>query len=261
MNRGIWNMNIDLNGQVALVTGASGGIGQAIAIDLAASGAKVAVNYLTNKEGALETVQSIEEQGGEAMMIQADVTDLSQIEELVEEVEEKLGSIDILVNNAGHLIERRPISEMTIDLWQKVLDVNVTSAAFLSKAVIPGMTKKGSGSIINLSSLAAHDGGGPGAIPYATSKGAIITFTKGLAKELAQFGIRVNAISPGFIDQTKFHTTFNTAEGRKATATKVPLGRGGIPKDISGAVLFLTSHLASYITGETIEINGGLFMK
>ncbi|WP_456276472.1 SDR family NAD(P)-dependent oxidoreductase [Bacillus sp. AK128] len=254
-------MNIDLKDKVALVTGASGGIGQSIAIELAESGAKVAVNYLSNSQGAEETVRLIEEKGGEAVMIQADVTDLSQIESLVSEVEEKLGTVDILVNNAGHLVERRPIAEMTIDLWQKVFDVNVTSAAFMSKAVIPGMKEKGSGSIINLSSLAAHDGGGPGAVPYATSKGAIITFTKGLAKELAPFGVRVNAISPGFIDQTKFHTTFNTEEGRKATAARVPLGRGGVPQDISGAVLFLISPSASYITGETIEINGGLFMK
>ncbi|APH03942.1 SDR family NAD(P)-dependent oxidoreductase [Bacillus weihaiensis] len=254
-------MNINLENQVALVTGASGGIGQSIAIHLAASGAKVAVNYLSNKQGAEETVRLIEENGGTAIMLQADVTDLSQIDSLVSKVEEQLGTVDILVNNAGHLIERRPIGEMTIDLWQKVFDVNVTSAAFMSKAVIPGMKQKGSGSIINLSSLAAHDGGGPGAVPYATAKGAIITFTKGLAKELAPFGIRVNSISPGFIDQTKFHTTFNTEEGRKATAAKVPLGRGGVPDDISGAALFLISPLSSYITGETIEINGGLFMK
>jgi 3-oxoacyl-[acyl-carrier protein] reductase len=254
-------MQFNLNGKTALVTGASGGIGQSIAIDLAANGAKVAVNYLSNQEGAEETVRMIKDQGGEAIMVQADVTDLDQIEVLAAEVQDKLGTVDILVNNAGHLVERRKIEDMTIDLWRKIIDVNVTSAAFMSKAVIPGMKEKGSGIIINLSSVAAHDGGGPGAVPYATTKGAIITFTKGLAKELAPFGIRVNALSPGFIDQTKFHATFNTEEGRKATVAKIPLGRGGVPQDISGAVLFLTSPYASYITGETIEINGGMFMK
>ncbi|MEH6995647.1 3-oxoacyl-ACP reductase family protein [Neobacillus drentensis] len=254
-------MSFDLSGRVALVTGASGGIGQAIAIDLAAVGAKVAVNYLSNQEGAEETIRIIQEQGGEAIKIQADVTDLDQIEALAAKVEEELGTVDILVNNAGHLVERRKIEEMTMDLWRNIIDVNITSAAFMSKAVIPGMKEKGSGIIINLSSVAAHDGGGPGAVPYATTKGAIITFTKGLAKELAPSGIRVNALSPGFVDQTKFHATFNTEEGRKATVTRIPLGRGGVPKDISGAVLFLTSPYASYITGETIEINGGMFMK
>lgn len=254
-------MEINLNGKVALVTGASGGIGQSVALELASNGAKVAVNYLTNKRGAEETVKLIEEQGGKAIMIQADVTDLAQIESLVNEVEDKLGKVDILINNAGNLVERRPIAEMTADLWKKVMDVNVTSAVFVSKAVLPGMKDKGSGSIINLSSLAAHDGGGPGAVPYATSKGAILTFTKGLAKELAPFGIRVNAISPGFIDQTKFHTVFNTEEGRKAAVSKIPLGRGGVPQDINGAVAFLVSDFASFITGETIEINGGVFMK
>jgi 3-oxoacyl-[acyl-carrier protein] reductase len=254
-------MQFELNGRTALVTGASGGIGQAIAIELAANGAKVAVNYLSNRKGAEETVRTIRDQGGEAIMVQADVTDLEQIAALATEVEDKLGSVDILINNAGHLVERRKIEDMTLDLWRKIMDVNVTSAAFMSKAVIPGMKEKGSGIIINLSSVAAHDGGGPGAVPYATTKGAIITFTKGLAKELAPFGIRVNALSPGFIDQTKFHATFNTEEGRKATVAKIPLGRGGVPQDISGAVLFLTSPYASYITGETIEINGGMFMK
>jgi 3-oxoacyl-[acyl-carrier protein] reductase len=254
-------MQFNLNGKIALVTGAGGGIGQAIAIDLAANGSKVAVNYLSNHEGAEETVRIIQERGGEAIMVQADVTDLAQIEALAAEVEEKLGTVDILVNNAGHLVERRKIEDMTMDLWRKIIDVNVTSTAFMSKAVIPGMKEKGSGIIINLSSVAAHDGGGPGAVPYATTKGAIITFTKGLAKELAPFGIRVNALSPGFVDQTKFHTTFNTEEGRKATVARIPLGRGGVPQDISGAVLFLTSPYSSFITGETIEINGGMFMK
>lgn len=188
-------MQFNLNGKTALVTGASGGIGQAIAIDLAANGAKVAVNYLSNQDGAEETVTIIKNQGGEAIMVQADVTDLAQIEALAAEVKEKLGTVGILVNNAGHLVERRKIEDMTMDLWRKIIDVNVTSAAFMSKAVIPGMKEKGSGIIINLSSVAAHDGGGPGAVPYATTKGAIITFTKGLAKELAPFGIRVNALT------------------------------------------------------------------
>ncbi|WP_134698805.1 SDR family NAD(P)-dependent oxidoreductase [Ammoniphilus sp. YIM 78166] len=254
-------MKVDLTDKVALVTGASGGIGKAIAIELAACGAKVAVNYLSNRQGAEETAQAIREQGGEAITIQADVTDQLQIQQLVEQVESAFGTVDILVNNAGHLVERRAIAEMTEDLWRKIIDVNVTSAVFVSKAVIPGMKEKGSGSIINLSSLAAHNGGGNGAVAYAVSKGAILTFTKGLAKELAPYGIRVNGISPGFIEETKFHSTFTSAEARNATVSSVPLKRGGVPEDISGVVAFLVSPYTSYITGETIEINGGLFMK
>ncbi|CAG7625380.1 SDR family NAD(P)-dependent oxidoreductase [Paenibacillus allorhizosphaerae] len=255
-------MKIDLTNQVALVTGSSGGIGRAIAIELAACGAKVIVHYLSNREGAEETAGVIRQAGGDAVVIQADVTDLDQIEALVKQSEQAFGTgIDILVNNAGNLIERRTIEEMTLDLYRSIIDVNLTSAVFVTKAVIAGMKAKGGGAILNLSSLAAHNGGGPGSSIYAASKGAILTLTKSMAKELASYGIRANCLAPGFIEDTKFHSTFTSAEARKATIASIPLGRGGVPQDITGIAAFLVSSHSSFITGETIEINGGVFMR
>jgi 3-oxoacyl-[acyl-carrier protein] reductase len=255
-------MNIDLSNQVALVTGSSGGIGRAIATELAGCGAKVVVHYLNNKAGAEETADAIRKWGGEAAVVQADVTDLEQIETLVRQAEQAFGTgIDILVNNAGNLVERRSIEDMTYDLYKQIIDVNITSTVFVTKAVIPGMKAKGAGAILNLSSLAAHNGGGPGSGIYAASKGAILTLTKSMAKELAPHSIRVNCLSPGFIEETKFHSTFTSAEGRKASIAGIPLGRSGVPQDISGAAAFLVSSYSSFITGETIELNGGNFMR
>ncbi|MHA6484908.1 SDR family NAD(P)-dependent oxidoreductase [Paenibacillus sp. strain BS8-2] len=255
-------MNIDLRGKVALVTGASGGIGRGVAIELARHGAKVAVNYLNSARGAEETVEAIQAIGGEAIAIQADVTDLNKIDELVAEVEGAFGdSISILVNNAGHLVQRLSNAEMTDELYTKVMDVNMKSTVFVSKAVIPGMKKLGGGRIVNLTSVAAHNGGGPGASIYAASKAAVLSYSKGLAKELASDGILVNAISPGFIGGTAFHSTFTPDAARQATVQGIPLRREGTPEDVAGAVLYLVSELSSYVTGETIEINGGMFMR
>ncbi|PYI54321.1 SDR family NAD(P)-dependent oxidoreductase [Paenibacillus flagellatus] len=253
---------IDLKGKIALVTGSSSGIGRAIAVALAAGGAKVAVNYLRSREDGEETVRTIREAGGEAELFQADVSKVDAIEALVRAVEETFGAgVDILVNNAGHLVRRCPNADMTEELYETIMDVNFKSAVFVTKAVLPGMKAKGGGAIVNLSSLAAHDGGGPGASVYAASKAAIVSYSKGLAKELAPAGIRVNTVSPGFIGRTAFHATFTSEEGRKATVGRVPLGREGTPDDVAGAVLYLVSGLAAYVTGETIEINGGLFMR
>ncbi|PZE20719.1 SDR family NAD(P)-dependent oxidoreductase [Paenibacillus xerothermodurans] len=255
-------MRIDLSNQVSLVTGSSGGIGRAIALELAGCGAKVIVHYLGNREGAEETVAAIRDAGGEAVSVQADVTDLEQIQALVNQSEQAFGTgIDILVNNAGNLVERRTIEEMSYDLYKNIIDVNLTSTVFVTKAVIPGMKAKGGGSIINMSSLAAHNGGGPGSGIYAASKGAILTLTKSLAKELARHAIRVNCVAPGFIEETKFHATFTSAEARLASIAGIPLGRSGVPQDISGIVAFFASPFSAFVTGETFEINGGNYMR
>jgi 3-oxoacyl-[acyl-carrier protein] reductase len=255
-------MNIDLTGKIALVTGSNAGIGRVIAMTLAASGAKVAINYLEDKASGEEAVQLIKEASGEAAAFQADVTDTAQIERMVKEVEETFGgTVDILVNNAGHLVKRVPNAEMEEGHYEKVMDVNFKTCVFMSKAVIAGMKAKGAGKIVNVTSVAAHDGGGPGATIYAAGKGAVLTYTKGLAKELSPFGINVNAISPGFIGQTAFHSTFTADAARQATISRIPLGREGVPQDVANVVFFLVSPLSDYLAGETIEINGGLFMK
>ncbi|MDF2960851.1 MAG: 3-ketoacyl-ACP reductase [Paenibacillus sp.] len=255
-------MNTQLTEKIALVTGSNAGIGRAIAILLAANGAKVGVSYLNNKEQGEETVRLIREAGGQAELFQADVTDAEQIDRLVTGVENAFGgTVDILVNNAGHMVQRCPNAEMTEELYDKVMNVNLKSTVFVCKRVLPGMKAKGAGRIVNMSSIAAHNGGGPGASIYAASKAAVSSYSKGLAKEVAGDGITVNLVSPGFIGQTAFHTTFTTDDARKATVNGIPLKREGTPEDVAGAVLYLVSDLGAYLTGETIEINGGMFMR
>jgi 3-oxoacyl-[acyl-carrier protein] reductase len=253
---------IELTGKIALVTGSNAGIGRAIAQALAANGAKVGVNCLSNIAQGEETVAAIRAAGGEAILVQADVTDPEQINRLVNEVEQAFGgSIDILVNNAGHLVQRVPNAEMTEDMYERILNVNLKSTVFMCKRVLSGMKAKGAGRIINMSSVAAYNGGGPGSSIYAASKAAVMAYSKGLAKEVAASGITVNNVSPGFIGNTMFHATFTSDTARQATIGGIPLGREGTPEDVAGAVLYLASELAGYLTGETIEVNGGMMMR
>lgn len=253
-------MKIDLTGKIALVTGSNAGLGRQIAETLAASGAKVAINYLYGN--GEEAVEAIRQAGGEAQSFQADATSPAQLEQMVNEIEAHFGgTVDILVNNAGGMIKRVPNAEMDEEHYNKVMDVNFKSCVFACKSVAAGMIAKKSGKIVNVASLAAHDGGGPGASVYAASKAAVWSYTKGLAKELAAHGVNVNAISPGFIGQTAFHATFTPDAAREATIARIPLGREGVPQDVGNVVLFLVSELADYLTGETVEINGGLFMR
>ncbi|MEK3915247.1 SDR family NAD(P)-dependent oxidoreductase [Paenibacillus sp. FSL H7-0331] len=255
-------MNTQLNGKIALVTGSNAGIGRATAVLLAANGAKVGVSYMNNKEQGEETVAIIRQAGGQAELFQADVTDAAQIESLVSGVESAFGgTIDILVNNAGHMVQRVPNVDMTEEMYDKIMNVNLKSTVFMCKRVIPGMKAKGAGRIVNMASVAGHNGGGPGASIYAASKAAISAYSKGLAKEVAGDGVTVNIVSPGFIGQTAFHSTFTTDAARQATIGGIPLKREGTPEDVAGAVLYLTSELGAYLTGETIEVNGGMFMR
>lgn len=253
-------MHIDLTGKIALVTGSNAGLGRQIAETLAASGAKVAINYLYGDP--VEAVEAICQAGGEAHAFKADATSPAELDQMVKDIEAHFGgTVDILVNNAGGMIKRVPNAEMEEEHYTKVMDVNFKSCVFACKAVAAGMIGKKAGKIINVASLAAHDGGGPGASIYAASKAAVWSYTKGLAKELAPHGINVNAISPGFIGQTAFHATFTADAARQATIAKIPLGREGAPQDVGRVTLFLASELADYLTGETVEINGGLFMR
>ncbi|WP_309122656.1 glucose 1-dehydrogenase [Paenibacillus sp.] len=255
-------MNIDLTGKLALVTGSNAGIGRAIALALASAGADVAVTYRNGREQGEETARAIREKGVRSAAFQLDAGDAERVARFPTEIEETFGrSVDVLVNNAGHLIGRVPSLEMTEAHYDKVMDVNFKSCVLMCAAFGKGMREKGGGSIINMTSVAAHNGGGAGAAVYAGAKAAMIAYSKGLAKEVAGAGIRVNLISPGFIGQTAFHDTFTPEAARKATVQGIPLGREGTPDDVAGAALFFASDLSSYITGETIEVNGGMFMR
>ncbi|HXD30388.1 MAG TPA: 3-oxoacyl-ACP reductase family protein [Pyrinomonadaceae bacterium] len=251
--------SFDLNGKVALVTGSSSGIGRAAAEALAASGARVAINFHRNEAGAEAARAAITEAGGKAIAVQADVTRASDVESMVKQTVAEFGPIDILVNNAGSLIERLRILELSEERWDEAIDLNLKSAFLCCRAVAASMMERKTGAIINVSSIAGRNGGALGSIHYSTAKGGVITFTKGLAKELAPFGIRVNAISPGVID-TPYHEQFSSAEMMKTYVGMIPLGRIGKPAEVAQVVCFLASDAAGYLAGETIEINGGMFM-
>lgn len=250
---------LDFSGKAALVTGASSGIGRATAEFLAECGAAVAIGYHRNEKGAAEAKSRIEAAGGKAIIVQSDVTKNDQIETMIKEVVTKLGAIDILVNNAGSLVERLKTAELTEQRWDEVFALNVKSAFFCTQAVVPAMVEKGAGVIVNVTSIAGRNGGAPGSIHYSAAKGAMTTMTKGLAKEFAAQGIRVNAVSPGVID-TPFHETFSTPEAMANFRNIIPLGRVGSSNEVARVVAFLASDLSAYLCGETIEINGGMLM-
>ncbi|NOT64227.1 MAG: glucose 1-dehydrogenase [Acidobacteria bacterium] len=248
-----------MNGRVALVTGASTGIGRWSAIALAECGATVAINYLKNQAGAEETLKAVEAAGGRGVLIQADVSTKAGAQTLVAATRAQLGAIDILVNNAGDLIERRSLREFDEDLWDRVMNLNLKSVWLVSQAVMSEMIERKGGAIINVGSIAGHHGGGPGAAVYATAKAAVHCLTKGLAKELAPHGIRVNAVAPGVID-TPFHERMSTVEMMKQFAASIPMARTGTSEECGRVIAFLASDAAAYINGELVEINGGQLM-
>jgi NAD(P)-dependent dehydrogenase (short-subunit alcohol dehydrogenase family) len=249
----------DFTEKVVLVTGASSGIGRATAELFAECGANVAITYHNNEKGANEVVAKIEEFGGKGLAIQADFTDDAAVSATVEQVEAGLGAVDILVNNAGSLIERLPTAILTEARWDEVFALNVKSAFFCAKAVIPKMLEKESGAIINVTSIAGRNGGALGSTHYAAAKAAMLVMTKGLAKEFAGKGIHINAVSPGVID-TPFHEVFSTPEAMKNFANMIPKGRVGTSAEVAKVIAFLASDASSYLCGETIEVNGGMLM-
>lgn len=250
---------LDLTGKTALISGASSGIGAATAQVFAKLGASVAIGYHANQNGAFALRDSISKAGGKVVALQADLGKAEAARELVQAAAAQLGPIDILVNNAGSLLERKPLLEMSDETWSQVMRLNLDSAFLCAREAAPSMMARKSGSIINIVSIAGRNGGGPGAGAYATAKGALITFTKALAKELAPHNVRVNGVSPGVID-TPFHEVFSTPEMIANFVKAIPMGRVGTSLEVANTIVFLASEAASYITGETIEVNGGQLM-
>jgi len=249
-------MNMRLKDKVAIVTGGSRDIGRAVSIQLARQGAKVVINYHSNIENANETLHQIKKDGGEAIIVKGDVTKSADIAQLISESHKAFGNnIDILVNVAGGMVARKATAELDEAFWDQVMDLNLKSVFLVSKATIPSMGS--GGSIINLSSLAGRDGGGPGASAYATAKGGVMTYTRALAKELGPKNIRVNAVLPGMI-ATTFHDTFSKPEVRVNVANATLLKREGTAEEVADLVVYLASSESSYLTGTNIDINGGL---
>ena len=250
----------DLKSKVVLVTGASTGIGAATAKGFAANGARVMVHYNASKAEAGAVVAEIIAAGGEAALVQGDISDRSVPARIVADTVKHFGRIDVLINNAGGMLGRKWLGEMDDAHYDRVMDLNVWSVVAFMREVAPLMKAQGSGNIINVSSIAARHGGGGGSVLYASAKGFISTFTKGMAKELIGANIRVNAVSPGTIT-TPFHERYSTAEQLEAGRKTIPQGRLGIAEDCVGTFLFLASDsLSGYLVGQVIEVNGGQYM-
>jgi 3-oxoacyl-[acyl-carrier protein] reductase len=250
---------LSFSGEVAWVTGSSKGIGRATCLGFAERGCDVVVHYSGSREEAEKVAGEVEKHGRDALLIQGDVSDSGEVERMVGEIEDHYGRLDILVNNAGSFINRLTFTEMTEDVWDRVMEVNLKSVYLCSQAILPMMKRHGGGRIVNMTSISARNGGSPNSVAYSTSKGGVSTLTRAMAKELISDGIRVNAVAPGRID-TPLHDEFTPDEKREEAAKSIPVGREGTPEEVVGAVLFLTSSEADYIVGEIIEVNGGLLM-
>lgn len=245
-----------LEGKTAIVTGGGRDIGRAIVMKLAAEGANVAINYFASSDGADSAVAEIKKNGGKAFALQGDLNTQEGVDALVNKTVEEFGNVDLLVNNSGGLIARKTFAEMSLDHWNAVMSLNLTSTFLMIKAVGPHMN---TGAIVNIASQAARDGGGPGSVAYAASKGAVMTMTRGLAKELGP-NVRVNGLCPGMID-TDFHNIHTPDAARRGYEANAPVRRQGVPEDVANLVLFLACEDSAFITGANVDINGGMLFS
>ncbi|WP_282116617.1 SDR family NAD(P)-dependent oxidoreductase [Cellulophaga baltica] len=251
--------NTKLSGKNVLITAGAQGIGEAITKHFIDSGANVAIHYFSSAETANQLTEYATSKGQKAIAISGDLTKETDANALVAKTVEALGSLDILINNAGSLVARRMLNEMEAEFWHEVMDINLTSMMFVTKAAAPHLAKNEASSVVNLASLAGRKGGHPGSLAYSTSKGAILTFTRALSAELGPQGTRVNAVAPGLILGTSFHNTHTTKESAAATTAGIPIQRAGNADDVARAVIYLASEFDGFITGATLDINGGVY--
>jgi 3-oxoacyl-[acyl-carrier protein] reductase len=236
------------------VTGGASGIGAAIVRAHAARGDNVAFTYWTSEDDAKALVAEL---GDRVLALRSDANDEAQVAKSFAQAIARFGQVDAMVANTGGLIERVKCADMSLDFWNKAISLNLTTVFLSCREALRHMQPRQSGNIVIMSSLAGHDGGGPGASHYGAAKGALLAYTRALAKEVGPLGIRVNALAPGLI-ATRFHDVFNTPQGRASGVERTPLRREGQPEDVANAVIYLNSQAASFITGEVIEINGGM---
>jgi 3-oxoacyl-[acyl-carrier protein] reductase len=251
-------MTHKLTGKNVLITAGAQGIGEAISRHFIDSGANVSIHYFSSADTANELIEYAKTRGQKAVAVSGDLTKEKEAIALVSQSVEALGGLDILINNAGSLVERRMLDDMDAEFWHKVMDINMTSMMFVTKAASPYLTQNDNSSIVNLASLAGRKGGHPGSLVYSASKGAILTFTRALASELGPKGVRVNAVAPGLILGTSFHNTHTSKESAAATTATIPILRAGNADDVARAVLYLASEYDGFITGATLDINGGV---
>ena len=251
--------NDKLTGKNVLITAGAQGIGEAISRHFIDSGANVAIHYFSSADTANQLKEYALSKGQKAIAVRGDLTKEAEANVIVEQTVESFGGLDILINNAGSLVERKMLSEMEAEFWHKVMDINLTSMMFVTRAAAPHLAKNENSSIVNLASLAGRKGGHPGSLVYSTSKGAILTLTRALSAELGPNGTRVNAVAPGLILGTSFHNTHTTKESAAATTAGIPIQRAGNADDVARAVLYLASEYDGFITGATLDINGGVY--
>lgn len=248
-----------LKGKNAFVTGTSQGIGLAIAEVLIKSGCNVCMHYYSSDEEPKKLEKIAIENNQKAICLKGDLTLEADVINCIKAGVDFLGTFDILINNSGSLVSRCYISDITAEYWKTVIDINLTTMMMVTRELMPYFNQQEGASIVNISSLAGRSGGHPGSLVYSTCKGAVLTWSRALAKELAHRNIRVNAVAPGFIEGTRFHETHTTKESAMKTIASIPLGRSGNPYDVARVVAFLASEYDGFVTGETIDINGGVF--